>query len=98
MFVSPLPLLCLLRLRFPAASVFCRWEEGLKIFVDMVKASEEPWDPDMGHPRPPTPDATTYGAIITACSRGRQWQMALRFLDDMEKKVMALLVLCSMWS
>lgn len=64
-----------------------RWEEGLKIFVGMVKASEEPWDADMGHPKPPTPDATTYGAAITACSRGKQWQMALRFLEDMEKKV-----------
>ncbi|CAN0558710.1 unnamed protein product [Ectocarpus sp. 12 AP-2014] len=41
----------------------------------------------MGHPKPPTPDATTYGAAITACSRGKQWQMALRFLEDMEKKV-----------
>lgn len=64
-----------------------RWKDGLKIFVDMVKASEDPWDPDMGRPKPPTPDATTYGAIITACSRGKQWQMALRFLEDMEKKV-----------
>ncbi|CAM9618565.1 unnamed protein product [Scytosiphon promiscuus] len=63
-----------------------RWDEGLKIFVDMVKASEEPWNPSMDHPKPPTPDATTYGAIITACSRGKQWQMALRFLEDMEKK------------
>lgn len=67
--------------------VFYRWEEGLKIFVGMVKASEEPWDADMGHPKPPTPDATTYGAAITACSRGKQWHMALRFLEDMEKKV-----------
>lgn len=59
----------------------------MKIFVDMVKASEDPWDPGMDSPKPPTPDATTYGAIITACSRGGQWEMALRFLEDMDKKV-----------
>lgn len=55
--------------------------------MDMIQASEGPWDPETGNPKPPTPDATTYGAAITACSKGRQWQMCLRFLEDMEKKV-----------
>lgn len=75
-FVSCLFLFCLLR-----------WEEGLQIFVDMVKAAEAPRDPGTLAPMPPVPDATTYGAAITACSRGKQWQIALRLLDDMEERV-----------
>ena len=64
-----------------------RWEEGLQIFVDMVKAAEAPRDPGTLAPMPPVPDATTYGAAITACSRGKQWQIALRLLEDMQERV-----------
>lgn len=49
--------------------------------------AECPPDPERLAAVPPVPDSTTYGAAITACSKGKQWWLALQLLEDMEEKV-----------
>lgn len=72
-----------------------RWREGLHFLDLFLKQSKVARDPGTLAPMPPAPDATTYCAAITGCSRGKQWREALRLLEDMAMEVGLLyLILC----
>ena len=56
------------------------------MFLDMRRAAEFHKDKRVNTFRIPAPDATSYGSAIAACSRGKQWRLALQLLDDMDEK------------
>lgn len=60
-----------------------RWEESNEILEGMIRRGRRA----NGARRCPMPDSTTYGTVITACSKGRKWELALDLLDDMLSEV-----------